>query len=466
VADTWQHMVFTRDESNIKLYVNGELYQTVTSTSFTKCGATTATIGRKPEDGSCYINGQINDYRIYDHVLSLREIKEIYKGLIMHLPLSFGANPNLAQNSVTMGASSGNSGNFTHETVYYDGQPVRRFTCVNSSYGPWGNPFDIGKGAVVDNTYTWSAMIRASKNVTKTIGHEAGGRTNFNLTTEWQYIKYTWTYTQSSYNAFTIYNNWAVDDWVEIKNLKIEEGSEATPYIPHVNETQYSKTLMDTNYLNECSGYGISVSKVGSNFTPCTSPKRVNATTCGASSCINLGTSIKVQYPFSFAFWFNTSDLAYGNNRLISCTEGGGWNVEGNGDYLSWTIGTGSSSNTYKNCISTTPRTELQEGWHHIVCTYDGLKAQMYLDGILNKEVTYFNTATPVYYHASNAVFLCGESGGSATTPATTYSVDTSVSDFRFYTSILSAEDVKELYSLAASIDDTGKMYCYSYIEQ
>lgn len=474
VANTWQHIVFTRDASNIKLYVDGVLQQTMTSTDFT-CTATYASIGLSSTNTASMsannLAGQLNDYRIYNHVLSLKEINELRKGLLMHLPLSFGANPNLTANSATVGNSSGNNGNYTHETIYYGGQPVRRFTVKGSSYGPWGGGFTTSNGAVVGNTYTWSCYVRGSDNFTFTsFGHERAGRTTVYVTKEWTYVKYTWTYGSSGNQAFCFYGCSEYTNtngaWLEVKNLKIEEGSIATPYIPHVDEEQYSKTLMGTNYLNECSGYELPITKVGSNFTPCESPKRTTATTCGTSSCINLGTSIKIQYPFSFAFWFNTSDLTYNNNRLISCTEGGGWNIEGKDSGISWTVGTGTSSNAYKTCVSTKTREDLVDGWHHIVCTYDGLKSQMYLDGVLDNEVTHFSTATPVYYNGSNAVFLCGESGSNATTPANVYTVSTSVSDFRFYASILSADDVKDLYSLAASIDNSGKMYCYSYVEE
>lgn len=116
----------------------------------------------------------------------------------------------------------------------------RRYTCTTagSDGGKYGYPVgDSSTGVLVQGTiYTWSCDVRASKNITTTsntrFGMEGGGMysTDLVITTEWKRIKKTWTQT-SSY-AFVIYpaGAIAVNDWIDIKNLKIEEGSKATPF--------------------------------------------------------------------------------------------------------------------------------------------------------------------------------------------------------------------------------------------
>lgn len=335
--NTWYHVVLLCSSTNgNKLYLNGNL---VASASFATIDYTYSqghfAIGKMAygcTSTSAYFphNGQVQDVRIYDHVLSVKEIKELAKGLVMHLPLDWG-----------------------------------------------------------DSTRN-----------------------------------------------------------------------------PESSSANYTALEFGTKYLTDCSGFNNPVSALGSNNTACSnSPRYLSGTTCGASSCINLGQNIKLQPPFSFAFWFNTSNLAYGSNRLISCTESGGWNVEG---ASSSSYGTGLDfviyAGSYRHLPTTKTQAELVNGWHHIVCTYDGLKSQVYIDGVLDVETTYFTTFTNITYNASNAVLLGGEATGSATT-GQTYAVPTSFSDFRFYASILSAEDVQQVYKIPFSIDHTGKFYGFNLTE-
>lgn len=334
---TWYHLAFTCSTTGYKGYVNGNLV--FTTTSFTTIdyaqSADRFVIGKMAYNytstGSYFpFYGQVQDVRIYDHVLSVKEIKELAKGLVMHLPLDWG-----------------------------------------------------------DSTRN-----------------------------------------------------------------------------PESSSANYTALDFGTKYLTDCSGFNNPVSAIGSNNTACSnSPRYLSGTTCGASSCINLGQSIKLQPPFSFAFWFNTSNLAYGSNRLISCTESGGWNVEG---ASSSSYGTGLdfviSAGSYRHLPTTKTQAELVNGWHHIVCTYDGLKSQVYIDGVLDVETTYFTTFTNITYNASNAVLLGGEATRSSTT-GQTYAVPTSFSDFRFYASILSAEDVQQVYKIPFSIDHTGKFYGFNLTE-
>ena len=327
IANEWHHYAFTRDESNIKYYKDGVLMETLTSTAFTLTPKT-ASIGRSSANGSTpsgnVFLGQLQDYRIYDHTLSEKEVKEISKGLVMHLPLD-------------------------------------------------------------------------------------------------------WSYTDSVEYA----------------------------------DPDYDRLKIGEQYLTDCSGYLNTVTPYGSNITSCSSPRYTTGTTCGASSCINLGKSIKLQPPFSFAFWFNTSNLESGKNRLISCTETGGWSIKGENTGLSLLMYTNSG---YKYCESITPRTELVNGWHHLVGTYDGYKSQLYIDGILENEVVHFTEYTNTKYNANNAVFLGAEATSSDTTPSV-YDTPTSFSDFRFYATILSAEDVQQVYKIPFSIDHTGKFYGISLTE-
>lgn len=332
---TWYHICFTCSPTGYKGYLNGtQVFSTNTyaDPEYTQ-SADSFVIGKMAYNytstGSYFcMNGQVQDVRIYDHTLSIKEIKEISKGLVMHLPLDWG-----------------------------------------------------------DSTRN-----------------------------------------------------------------------------PESSSANYTALNFGTKYLTDCSGFNNPVSAIGSNNTACSdSPRYLSGTTCGASSCLNLGKVIKLQPPFSFAFWFNTSNLSYDSNRLISCTHGGGWNIEEDTsnhklDFIVY------ASGSYRKCHSSTLVSNLINNWHHMVCIYDGLKSQMYIDGALENEVIHFSTLTQVTY-VSNSVFLGAEATTSETTPERTYSTPTSFSDFRFYATALTAEDVQQVYKIPFSIDHTGKFYGFNLTE-
>ena len=100
----WNHYVFTidYDKGEAKFYINGEELSTpslaVDTTHYIK-GTGSAFLLR--ENG---LDSHINDFRLYDHVLSPQEIKKISQGLILHYLLNrrgFGQE-NLHKNSDTI----------------------------------------------------------------------------------------------------------------------------------------------------------------------------------------------------------------------------------------------------------------------------------------------------------------------------------------------------------------------------
>lgn len=98
----WTHIVFSfKNGIGTSLYVNGVLIKSATVNESIKWTTTTGNIGYF----STYFNGLINDFRIYDHCLSLKEIKEISKGLVLHYKLDqncLGEYNNLLPNGVEL----------------------------------------------------------------------------------------------------------------------------------------------------------------------------------------------------------------------------------------------------------------------------------------------------------------------------------------------------------------------------
>jgi hypothetical protein len=77
-TSVWRHITYVLDGTTIIAYIDGEQVGKATTENADRL-LKTMTIGHNKV---C-----INDFRIYDHALSVKEVKEIAKGLILHMPL-------------------------------------------------------------------------------------------------------------------------------------------------------------------------------------------------------------------------------------------------------------------------------------------------------------------------------------------------------------------------------------------
>lgn len=82
--DEWHHIAATFDNKEMKLFVDGQPASTPQVTASILPSFSNDTIiaigGNNGEKGEC----DMNDVRIYDHVLSAMEIKELSKALVLH----------------------------------------------------------------------------------------------------------------------------------------------------------------------------------------------------------------------------------------------------------------------------------------------------------------------------------------------------------------------------------------------
>lgn len=85
-SDVWTHCVITYEYPNVvKIYINGRLYSAPAPTGNINDVIDYNTV---TEFFVAFENKNINDFRIYDHCLSPKEVKEISKGLMLHYPLN------------------------------------------------------------------------------------------------------------------------------------------------------------------------------------------------------------------------------------------------------------------------------------------------------------------------------------------------------------------------------------------
>lgn len=92
-ANTWYHVCIIRKKGIGKfIYINGVLDKETTTTGTpTTASSTHYSIGASQSTSSTvsgnYFGGYMNDFRFYDHAISLAEIRELSKGLVVHYKL-------------------------------------------------------------------------------------------------------------------------------------------------------------------------------------------------------------------------------------------------------------------------------------------------------------------------------------------------------------------------------------------
>ena len=443
------------------------------------------TIGRETYAGGYFsFNGNINDVRIYDHVLSPREVKEISKGLVLHYPLSdpyiegttnlyatlagvttgcynwatgkygYGANTDIYKTTGTFNGKNslkiymGTSGASARPYVYFgnlftsNGTNAPEYKTLSFDYygtiGTYINFYKLGSGSGTGTwrnvttsstgTFTNSGNVTVAPNQWNHIELVLHGTTDANA--EWGYGILGDTHTSNTANY-----------WL-FANVQLETKDHATGFANYGTTRAASTTVYDTSGF--CNNGTINGSLTVSSDTP----------RYGVSTKFDT-TSTKIRLPvmsfsgmansYTFAWWqynVSTGNMPWGfsdGNRinLYHCSP------------LCWNTGDG-SSNQFKDGNTTISPTTVQNRWHHMVITGDGTETKLYIDG------EYKGTATIYKALTGTQIWISGwDSSGSYTFSGS------KISDFRIYSTVFSSDDILELYHTSASLADNGTLMAY-----
>lgn len=135
----------------------------------------------------------------------------------------------------------------------------------------------------------------------------------------------------------------------------------------------------------------------------------------------NLGRNMMYTDKFSVhleAYSDNWADVA--STRLISCTEGGGWNIESVSNCvaaIAYDSGVG-----YKYATTGVTWTSLGSGWHSFDIIFNGSNLYCYIDETLQATSPAFSSGK-ISYNGNNFICLGAEAGNSIVTPAGAYFV-------------------------------------------
>lgn len=242
--ETWYHLTFIYKEGHCLIYINGELDKDYTTTivpDFSKINY--VSIGQLGNASNYQTNCKMNDFRIYDHALSLKEIKEISKGLVVHYPLD-DMHVEYTTNLIT-GLTAGG------QTII-DGTSIRTKGEANADTYFFIKTLALTGGA----TYSLSCYVDGlddGKNWSFGIGAQSGNNRCCSFVLYNGYNSCTFTLPSGLDNAtqliwddnsFTISRETTV---MTISDIQLELKNHPTGYTPF-------NTTRDTATLYDCSG--------------------------------------------------------------------------------------------------------------------------------------------------------------------------------------------------------------------
>ena len=460
-SSVWVHVTVVYDEGVVKVYQNGVLKDTLTFHS----GATMNThdkmyIGADGLNNTSTYPGncKINDFRVYNHCLSDKEVSEISKGLILHYKLSENYQTlNNSFNYPTFNISSSNGGwlhwapsnntgtysqNTNREYIYRDTQTYSHYfehTSGKNYYICYQSPA-FGGG------YRSAQAIIKMPNGEDPRGHIKFGH-NANVGT----------------NPPTTFTQLGDGFWLMKHEGFQQDGSNdlVSIYITHNKGVYISEAYLENdkkvcsdifstnNNVIDCSGYTREGEIIGNLTTNSDTPRYDYVTSFDGKSYIQITSpSVEVR---SVSFWAKWNSIPSGQSVVfVDQKSKMGFGLMSTGILCSCN---GISTNTFNKTSIVANK------WYHFVIVNTGTaptskNRDLFINGV--KQIPTSN--------ASNWTFDIDylQVGKRSTTSDGFVG---SISDFRMYVTPLTDNDVMDLYSTSTSVDNFGNLHCYEVDE-
>lgn len=462
-GNNWNHFVFIKNGSKRYIYINGHLAGENANASTPSQVSTGFFIGdsqiTETSTSNNPFNGKLNDFRIYDHALSAKEVKELSKGLVLHYRLAGPGQANLLNGNIHLSSAwtqenhtvvDYSDSNFTGLKITATQANGRIYNSVSNLWIANNAKYTVSFWAKSDTVGTTIDCSRSLRDFSPT----------FTLDTNWKYYSGIITTTGTATDGTLSIRINQASRVVYIVNIKVENGAIATPFVPPSNSSIYSAMGYNNNIEYDCSGYRRNGTKSRNITWDIDSPRYTTsykwpAVTSAANQIISPSCTFDGK-GITMAVWVKfTGTTAGGGNYhmpLESSTPG----------YYEMSVDTSgrlragiyvNGTRYVENCANPSM---YDNKWHHIAITYNGSKICRYVDG-----KAYVETNVTGAANGLNQAFYIGSYG----TNTTYYNNNIWESDARVYTTALSAEDIAELYHSAVIVDNTGKNYAYEYFE-
>lgn len=463
--DTWYHVCVTYDGVELKSYTNGNLIGTDVGNG----GYLTGYV----QIGSANYFGLMNDLRIYDEVISQKQIRSIYNRQIIHYPLN---------NIYEVGITNKYSGNAAEGALDCSGNIIRtkltnergynyKISYKGTGENMWmylkiGSHFSFIAGRI----YYYSCKVRCrSKSNTQLFLRAArcdndwGTTMVDTLNTDGKWHEYTVSQTVNANfdrsgttvtcnpwvefytnNMSTSGMSYAFD--VDIKDIQVTEGQKY-PFI--ANEMVTSSVSDISGYSNNAS---VGVPSVGIGVQ---SPRYDACYYFSEKSYLKFPNPIytkKTIYNLTINMWvkLNSGCGTYATilSGLNDPASNFPWicvNTEGAGlwSYISSNAPQYGKANEFLSLNT----------WYMITYVFNSGSVYWYLNGVRKGDTTKYTTLN--YINADMEYLAIGNS-------YTGTQWDTKfcgwISDFRMFTMMLSADDVKALYQNSATLTSSGQL--------
>lgn len=306
-------------------------------------------------------------------------------------------------NAITSTVQAGTSDYYTFRNVTADHAISVTFAPITYTIRYNGN--GATSGATANSTHTYDATKKLRANGFSRTGYNfAGWATSANGNIVYKNEESVTNLSAKQSDIFDLYAVWAANEYV----MTLDENNRSNLKTKNVVYDQPYGTFD----VPSQTGYTYVGWRVGKRL--------IDETTFnGSSTYINLGrTYMYTDRITVMARAYMDDWTQYKNDmRIISCTEGGGWNLEQSGEYLQFAIY--DSGVGYKVAKSNISFANLGSGWHTFVATFDGEYARLYIDGRLVGTSAKFSSGK-IGYHPSNSI-LVGAEAGSSSSPVGAY---------------------------------------------
>ena len=451
-ANVWNHYAVTFDSGKINIYINGQLDNSYTiNISQVSITSSILKVGTYSTESS---KGYVNDFRIYDHALSPKEIEILSRGLVCHYPLNGGGRggDNLLTNtsdltkwikesgiSVTWDADKGmykivDSSHTSSRWGIYKNIDISPNTSYTVTCTLEGDNCSVGFGFYDSSTSFPANVITVTNNTKKRLSYTATSGANSTLARIYLNINCGSSATKTA--------------WFSLPKLEI--GDHSTPWIPNSTDPEYAKMGYDSNIEYDVSGYGYDGTKNGT-FTYSSDTARYSV-----SSVFNGSTYISSNPSLSqiqtISVWCKTTKNKNTSQIIVACKESLLCVSFYNGNIISY-FGN-SSAGTGSKCVI--GNSYIENGWNHIVVVATGTNTRkVYINGV---ELS--ANSNDYWSDSVNGLFI-----GTRNTSSNPHNFYGNISDVRLYATALSAEQVAELYNTAVSVANNGTLMGYELVE-